>query len=199
MASTVKNLNPALQRAVAKPLKRKENKLMSDDNDDLYINDVDDEFDFVDAYSEESSDDDDQLLPENTAQSAIDVAFLGIGGGGGKLAKAFIDIGFNRTLLINTTVKDQPDGIDENNFLLLPGADGVGKDVDLGRSILEENSALVEDNVRARLGSPDWIFVFKRFYSDHRFPLPCTYYLPSLVDTDRALYGFFFLSSRSFF
>ncbi len=159
MASTVKNLNPALQRAVAKPLKRKENKLMSDDNDDLYINDVDDEFDFVDAYSEESSDDDDQLLPENTAQSAIDVAFLGIGGGGGKLAKAFIDIGFNRTLLINTTVKDQPDGIDENNFLLLPGADGVGKDVDLGRSILEENSALVEDNVRARLGSPDWIFV----------------------------------------
>ena len=127
-------------------------KIMSDDI-------FDDEFDFVDAYSEESSDDDDQLLPENTAQSAIDVAFLGIGGGGGKLAKAFIDIGFNRTLLVNTTVKDQPDGIDENNFLLLPGADGVGKDVDLGRSILEENSALVEDNVRARLGSPDWIFV----------------------------------------
>jgi len=98
-------------------------------------------------------------LPENSASSAINCAFLGIGGGGGKLAKAFIDLGFTRTLLINTTEKDQPDGIDPSNFLLIPGADGVGKDVDLGRKILEENSALVEDAVRARLGNPDWVFV----------------------------------------
>ena len=118
-----------------------------------------DEFDFVDAYSDDTEESDDQLLPENTAQSAINCAFLGIGGGGGKLAKAFLDSGFNRTLLVNTTVKDQPDGIDDANFLLIPGADGVGKDVDLGRKILEENSAMVEDSVRARLGSPDWLFV----------------------------------------
>ena len=119
----------------------------------------DDEYDFIDAYSEEVPEINEELLPENVAPSAINCAFIGVGGGGGKLAKAFLDLGFNRTLLVNTTIKDQPDGIDENNFLLIPGADGVGKDVDLGRKILKENSALVEDSVRARLGTPDWIFV----------------------------------------
>tara|TARA_Y100000310_G_scaffold297699_1_gene330933 strand:- start:2135 stop:3211 length:1077 start_codon:yes stop_codon:yes gene_type:complete len=135
---------------------------MSDEKkDDLYINEnsSDDEFDFVDAYSGLPEESDEQALPENTADSAIDCAFLGVGGGGGKLAKAFLDLGFNKTLLVNTTVKDQPDGIDEAHFLLIPGADGVGKDVALGKKILGENSALVEDAVRSRLGAPDWIFV----------------------------------------
>jgi cell division GTPase FtsZ len=127
--------------------------------DDVYINQLDDEFDFVDAFDDQDSSTGDDLLPENTAASALNVAFLGVGGGGGKLAKAFIDAGFSRSLLVNTTIKDQPDGVDEQNFLLLPGADGVGKDVVLGKKILSENSALVEDAVRARLGKPDWIFV----------------------------------------
>jgi hypothetical protein len=123
--------------------------------------DADDEFefDFVDAYSDDVEEDQSELLPENVTQSAISCAFLGIGGGGGKLAKAFIDLGFTRSLLVNTTIKDQPDGVSEQNFLLIPGADGVGKDVVLGKKILTENSALVEDAVRARLGSPDWLFV----------------------------------------
>lgn len=154
MASRVKDFS--------KPKKEthKEEKSMStvEDTDDIYIND-ENEFDFVDAYSEEVQEDDAELLPENAAISAIDCAFVGVGGGGGKLAKAFLDIGFSKTLLVNTTVKDQPEGIDPNNFVLIPGADGVGKDVDLGKKILGENSAIVEDAVRARLGSPDWLFV----------------------------------------
>ena len=135
---------------------------MDEENkDDLYINNQggDDEFDFVGSYSETDTSVDAEALPENTADSAINCAFLGVGGGGGKMAKAFLDLGFNKTLLVNTTVKDQPDGVEEAHFLLVPGADGVGKDVDLGKKILDENSALVEDAVRARIGSPDWIFV----------------------------------------
>jgi cell division GTPase FtsZ len=136
---------------------------MNEENkDDLYINETnesDDEFDFVDVYNDRDESIDEQALPENIADSAINCAFIGVGGGGGKLAKAFLDIGFNKTLLINTTVKDQPDGVPTDHFLLVPGADGVGKDVDLGKKILEENSALVEDSVRSRLGAPDWIFV----------------------------------------
>tara|TARA_B100000683_G_scaffold274451_1_gene322612 strand:+ start:330 stop:1397 length:1068 start_codon:yes stop_codon:yes gene_type:complete len=132
---------------------------MSEEKDDVYINDDENEFDFVDAFSDDVKEDLSELLAENTALSAINCAFVGVGGGGGKLAKAFLDIGFNRTILVNTTEKDQPDSIDPNNFLLIPGSDGVGKDVDLGKKILSENSALVEDAVRARLGSPDWIFV----------------------------------------
>ena len=99
------------------------------------------------------------MLPENSAPSAIKCAFIGIGGGGGKLAKAFLDLGFNKTLLVNTTVKDQPEGVSAEHFLLLPGADGVGKDITLGKRVLENGGALVEDTIRTRLGHVDWIFV----------------------------------------
>ena len=83
----------------------------------------------------------------------------GIGGGGGKMAKAFLDIGFNKTLVVNTTPKDQPDGLDPKHFLLLPGADGVGKDVELGKQVLKDNGAFVEDRLRTRFGQVDWLFV----------------------------------------
>ena len=131
----------------------------NESKDDLYINNTSDEFDFVGAYSDTDDSVDEQALPENTAVSAIKVSFVGVGGGGGKLAKSFLDIGFNKTLLVNTTIKDQPDGVPPEHFLLAPGADGVGKDVVLGKKILSENSTLVEDAVRARIGAPDWIFV----------------------------------------
>ena len=131
----------------------------NENKDDLYINNTSDEFDFVGTYSDTDETVDEQALPENSADSAINVSFVGVGGGGGKLAKAFLDIGFSKTLLVNTTIKDQPDGVPPQHFLLVPGADGVGKDVQLGKKILGENSALVEDAVRSRIGAPDWIFV----------------------------------------
>ena len=118
-----------------------------------------DDFDFVEAYDDVPSSGSDELLPENTAKSAISCAFLGVGGGGGKLAKAFLDLGFGKTLLINTTVKDQPEGVSSEHFLLLPGADGVGKDISLGKKVLGDNSASVEDALRTRIGKVDWLFV----------------------------------------
>jgi len=128
-------------------------------NDDNYINPEIDDFGFLGNYDETPAAADERILPENTAESAINCAFIGVGGGGGKLAKAFLDLGFNKTLLVNTTVKDQPDGVGEQHFLLIPGADGVGKDVELGKEVLENNSALIEDALRSRIGTVDWIFV----------------------------------------
>jgi len=122
-------------------------------------NDFDsDDFGFVEAY-DDTVKSDDRLLPDNSAVSAIKCGFVGIGGGGGKLAKAFLDSGFTKTFLVNTTTKDQPNGVDPAHFLLIPGADGVGKDVVLGKKVLSENSALVEDALRTRLGKVDWLFV----------------------------------------
>jgi cell division GTPase FtsZ len=130
-------------------------------NDDTYINtpDAGDDFDFVMAYDDDPAEADERLLPDNEARSAISCGFVGIGGGGGKLAKAFLDIGFSKTILVNTTEKDQPGGLDQNHFVLVPGADGVGKDIALGKQVLQENSAFVEDAVRTRLGQIDWLFV----------------------------------------
>ena len=118
-----------------------------------------DDFDFVSHYGTAAEEQGDELLSDNSAGSAISCAMVGVGGAGGKLAKAFIDIGFNKTLLVNTTKKDQPPGLDENHLVLLPGTDGVGKDVNLGRQIIDDNSTLVEDALRNRVGSVDWIFV----------------------------------------
>ncbi len=74
-----------------------------------------DDFDFVDHYGEAEEAEDVNRLEENTVACALNCAFIGVGGGGGKLAKAFLDLGYNKTLLINTTDKDQPDGIDPKN------------------------------------------------------------------------------------
>lgn len=139
----------------------KPKEVLEEDSNDDYINhpDAGDDFDFVMAYDDDPAEADERLLPDNTARSAISCGFIGVGGGGGKLAKAFLDLGFSKTLLVNTTEKDQPGGVDPLNFVLVSGADGVGKDVELGKKVLSENSAFVEDAVRTRLGKVDWLFV----------------------------------------
>ena len=117
------------------------------------------DFDFVDHYGAEVEETGGDLLPENTAISALNVGFVGVGGGGGKLAKAFIDIGFSKTLLVNTTDKDQPANIDPQHLVVIPDSDGVGKDVNFGKKVLKDNSTVVEDALRTKLGKVDWLFV----------------------------------------
>ena len=117
------------------------------------------DFGFIEHYGEEVSVFHDEQLPENTAPSALNCAFIGVGGGGGKLAKAFLDLGFNKTLLINTTEKDQPEGVEEQHLILIPDADGVAKNVAYGKQVFNENGAVVEDAIRTKLGKVDWIFV----------------------------------------
>lgn len=146
-----------------KKLFKEENAMSTNENDatkkdDTYINDVDD-WGFVGGMDDEVVQDD-QLLPGNEVSSALKCAFIGVGGGGGKLAKSFLDLGFNKTLFVNTTEKDLADGIDKNHVVIIPGCDGVGKDVELGKKVLQENSALVEDACRSRLGNDiEWVFV----------------------------------------
>jgi cell division GTPase FtsZ len=120
---------------------------------------AEDDFDFVEHYNVETDVVHEEQLPENTAISALNCAFVGFGGGGGKIAKAFLDLGFNKTLLINTTAKDQPEGIDPKHLVLIPDADGVAKNISFGKSIFQSNSAVVEDALRTKLGKVDWIFV----------------------------------------
>jgi len=161
MASTVTGLKKTIGRSPVKKKKKNRNKedMSNDDKKNPAPAGDFDDFDFVDHYGDDTAATGDDLLPENTVPSALNCGFIGVGGGGGKLAKAFLDLGFNRTVLINTTEKDQPTGVDPQHFVLIPGADGVGKDVDLGKKILTENGALVEDVLKNRLGKVDWLFV----------------------------------------
>ena len=120
----------------------------------------DGDFDFIDHYGAEVETHHEEYLDENTVQSAINFGVVGIGGGGGKIAKAFLDLGVNKTLLVNTTIKDQPIGVPEKNLVIVPGADGVAKDATLGKKIFKDNGAVVEDALRTKFGKVDWLFVF---------------------------------------
>ena len=117
------------------------------------------DFDFIEHYGDEEEVKHEKQLAENEVDSSLNCAVIGIGGGGGKMAKAFLDLGFNKALLINTTAKDIPEGVDEQHVVLIPEADGIGKDVSLGKSVFETNSAVVEDALRTKLGKVDWLFV----------------------------------------
>ena len=163
MASTVRNLRPKppAQSKKSEPVKVKEEEKMSTKEENTPVESAasDFDFDFVDHYGDDAAETGDNLLPDNEVPAAINCGFIGVGGGGGKLAKAFLDLGFNKTVLVNTTEKDQPDGVDPKHFILIPGADGVGKDVTLGKKILDENSSLVDDMLRNLLGKVDWLFI----------------------------------------
>ena len=121
-------------------------------------NDFDD-FDFVDQYSEAAEVKHENQLDDNETGAAINVGIIGIGGGGGKIAKAFLDLGFNKTLLINTTEKDQPLNIDQKHFVHIPGSDGAAKDINIGKKAFNENGAVVEDAIRTKFGKVDWLIV----------------------------------------
>ncbi len=165
MVSTVKSTYTRVPqpKKEKKPAGDKKNdqeiQMMSED--EIYNEDtaVLDDFDFVSHYGDSTDEQGDELLPDNVAGSAISCGFVGVGGAGGKMAKAFIDVGFNKSILVNTTDKDQPDGLDPQHFVLLPGADGVGKDVELGQKVLSDNSTLVEDALKNKVGNVDWLFV----------------------------------------
>ena len=118
-----------------------------------------DDFDFIEHYGDDEEIENEDQLPENEIEISLNCAIIGVGGGGGKMAKAFLDVGYNKTLLINTTPKDIPSGVEEQHTVLIPDADGIGKDVALGKVVFEENSAVVEDALRTKLGKVDWLFV----------------------------------------
>ena len=118
-----------------------------------------DDFDFIDHYGDDEEVTHENLLPENNVPASLNCAIVGVGGGGGKMAKAFLDLGYNRTLLVNTTSKDVPDDVDDKHVVLIPDADGIGKDVNLGKAVFDANSTVVEDALRTKLGKVDWLFV----------------------------------------
>jgi len=118
------------------------------------------DFDFIDHYGSEVEINHEEQLDDNEISSAINFGVIGIGGGGGKIAKSFLELGVNKTLLVNTTPKDQPKGVPDKHLIIVPGADGVAKDATLGKKVFKDNGAVVEDALRTRLGKVDWLFVF---------------------------------------
>ena len=103
---------------------------------------------------------DEDLLPDNIAPSSLNIGFVGVGGGGNKMANAFLQLGFNKSILVNTTGKDIPKDVTEDHVVLIPDSDGIGKDTEYGKEVLAQNGAVIEDALRIKFGKVDWLLVF---------------------------------------
>jgi len=128
---------------------------------DNYHEQVDaEDFGMVEDFGLQMEFSDEDLLPENTAPSSLNIGFVGVGGGGNKMVNAFIELGFNKSILVNTTSKDIPKNVAEEHVVLIPDSDGIGKNTEHGKEVLNQNGAIVEDALRIKLGKVDWLLVF---------------------------------------
>jgi len=87
-------------------------------------------------------------LRNDTFQSAVKMAFIGAGQGGGRIAQAFYDLGYRRVCAVNTTEQDlKPLSIPAKLVIGDPGSNrgGAGKDPEQGRLAAEESFEEIMD------------------------------------------------------
>lgn len=76
---------------------------------------------------------------EDEFESAVRMAFIGAGQGGGRLAQAFYDLGYRRVCAVNTTNQDLDPLSLDNKLLIGNNRGGAGKDPEQGRLAAKES------------------------------------------------------------
>jgi cell division GTPase FtsZ len=76
---------------------------------------------------------------EDEFESAVRMAFIGAGQGGGRLAQAFYDLGYRRVCAVNTTDQDLAPLSLDNKFVIGNDRGGAGKDPEQGRAAAKES------------------------------------------------------------
>lgn len=90
---------------------------------------------------------------------AFNIAFIGIGQGGGRIAETFWKLGYGRSGVINTAIADLQE-LDDKLPKLDLGTGGAGKDVELGRMAIEGQEPAVYEHLTRCVGKkPDYILL----------------------------------------
>ncbi len=92
---------------------------------------------------------------EDESGGALTYAVIGSGQGGGKIAKAFYDLGYKKTVAFNTAQSDLAllDLPDEHKFFVEhPGGQGAGKNQERGREAFEAKSQEIFNKLREIFG-----------------------------------------------
>lgn len=89
--------------------------------------------DFDDGLEEEETSREDEFA------SAVRMAFVGAGQGGGRVAQAFYDLGYRRVCAINTTDQDLASLSMEHKLVVGNNRGGAGKDPEQGRLAVKES------------------------------------------------------------
>jgi len=101
-------------------------------------------------------------IPEikNEYVGSVDFGVIGVGQAGSRIAKSFYDIGYKKTLALNTASADlNPLLIPEEQKLLIGNAQGSGKDMGKGEKAAIESSQKVFDTMTAVFKEVDKIII----------------------------------------
>lgn len=85
--------------------------------------------------------------------SALKVAFLGVGQGGGRIAQAFHDLGYARVCALNTTDQDLAGLSMPNKLVIGKNRGGAGKDPEQGKLAAEESFEEIMEALMNAFGS----------------------------------------------
>ena len=90
-----------------------------------------------------------------------DVAFIGAGQGGGRIAAAFYDRGYEKVLAVNTAPQDlnRLNIPDEKKIALPCERHGAGKDPSVAESLVKANSDSIKEKLKSEFGYCDRIIV----------------------------------------
>jgi len=100
-----------------------------------------------------------ELNIENKYVGAMDFGVIGSGQCGGRLAKSFYDLGYKKTIAINTAATDlNPLAIPETQKLKM-GEEGSGKNMDRGAKATKEAYQSIFDKMKSVFGNVDKIIV----------------------------------------
>jgi len=97
----------------------------------------------------------------DSSGGCLTFGFVGVGQCGGRIAKSFYDLGYKKSIAVNTAKHDlEKLELPEKHKLLTGiGDDGAGKDMARGRQAAIEHSQGIFDAMKRILGEVDHIFV----------------------------------------
>ena len=97
---------------------------------------------------------------KNEYEGSHDFGVIGSGQCGGRLAKSFYDIGYKKTIALNTALADlNPLELPAVHKVRIGSLEGSGKDMDKGGAAAEESAQLIFDKMKAVFGTVDKIII----------------------------------------
>ena len=95
------------------------------------------------------------------SKGAVKYAFVGVGQGGSRIAKSFYDLGYKKTIVLNTSKHDldlvkMPDN---QKFFMDIGEEGAGKVMERGKMAAEKYKQEIFDMMRGLFGKVDQVLV----------------------------------------
>lgn len=98
---------------------------------------------------------------KDESKGAVKYAFVGTGQGGGRIAKSFYDLGYKKTIVLNTSKHDldlvkMPDA---QKFFMDIGEEGAGKVMARGKFAAEKYKQEIFDMMRGLFGKVDQVLV----------------------------------------